>query len=79
LLRYIHFIILSLFTRESSHTTLYMCPISPTKCCPNFALCEIGLTKLFASLCNKAEFIVKDKSEETYNTERQYYEGNNGL
>ena len=37
----------------------YMCPISPTKCCPNFSLCEIRLTMLFVSLFNKAELASK--------------------
>jgi hypothetical protein len=41
-----------------------MCPISHTKCCPNFVLCEIRPIEVFASPYNKAEFIVTDRSKE---------------
>jgi len=41
-----------------------MCLILPTKCCPNFVLCEIRPIEVFASPYSRAEFIVTDRSKE---------------
>jgi hypothetical protein len=52
-----HLIILANDEPLKPATLQDMCLISPTKCCPNFALCEIRPIKVFASPFNKAEFI----------------------
>jgi len=53
-----------------------MCPISPTKCCPNFALCKTRPVEVFAFPYSNDEFIVTDRSKEM--EERKYEEGKNG-
>lgn len=52
-------------------------PNFATKCCHNFALCEIKPVDIFALTFNKAEFINRVCSIETRNIEEQYDEDSN--